>query len=486
MTAKALTSEDIQRLFAEFDALPNANDAHPDIFDLEQYANGELAEQEEFRIEAHLEVCQACSYEVLKIYESLHEWDVTLAQRKIAATRLALLGTANTPDSLDDVAFPAETGEVARPLTCTIRQSGQRALAVTVEAFVCWLRPKALKSGILIAIAIIMMGSVTSSEFRGTFYRTMADRVAKLPVLGNAEFPSMKELPSEEEASTSTDESLLQQTQRAGSYSNPNLATNGGLNFEGRIGDPIYAAADGVVIHRAWYFNYGRTVKIAHGGNVETLYAHMSRFAGGLAPGSIVRRGDLIGYIGSTGQAVRPHLFFALILNGEFQDARVIGYTNTGRDRLSFLVGGRFYGAHDIEPANLAGTLVSAFPTADLVDESGASAYSPAGQFAVFFGSGRAELSKDGLRIVGEVARYYRMRGTGRLIAAGYTDRSGSETYNTTLSLRRAAAVRDALIRQGIPSKDIAVVGHGESGWSKASVDGIRDPKMRSVQITIR
>ncbi|HET6224382.1 MAG TPA: M23 family metallopeptidase, partial [Dongiaceae bacterium] len=93
-----------------------------------------------------------------------------------------------------------------------------------------------------------------------------------------------------------------------------------GIDFEGKNGMPIYAAADGVLNHQGWYFNYGRTVKISHADNFETLYAHMSRFADGMGPGSRVRKGDLIGYVGSTGRSTGPHLHFSVIVNGQFVD----------------------------------------------------------------------------------------------------------------------------------------------------------------------
>ena len=91
-----------------------------------------------------------------------------------------------------------------------------------------------------------------------------------------------------------------------------------GIDFEGKTGEPIHAVADGVINHQGWYFNYGRTVKISHADNFETLYAHMSRFADGLGPGSHVRRGDVIGYVGSTGRSTGPHLHFSAIVNGQF------------------------------------------------------------------------------------------------------------------------------------------------------------------------
>ena len=93
-----------------------------------------------------------------------------------------------------------------------------------------------------------------------------------------------------------------------------------GIDFEGKTGEPIYAAADGVINHQGWYFNYGRTVKISHADNFETLYAHMSRFDDSVGPGSHVRKGDLIGYVGSTGRSTGPHLHFSTIVNGVFVD----------------------------------------------------------------------------------------------------------------------------------------------------------------------
>ena len=93
-----------------------------------------------------------------------------------------------------------------------------------------------------------------------------------------------------------------------------------GIDFESKIGEAIYAAGDGVINHQGWYFNYGRTVKISHADNFETLYAHMSRFADGMGPGSHVHKGDLIGYVGSSGRSTGPHLHFSVIVNGQFVD----------------------------------------------------------------------------------------------------------------------------------------------------------------------
>ena len=97
-------------------------------------------------------------------------------------------------------------------------------------------------------------------------------------------------------------------------------AFHNGIDYEGKVGESILAAADGVINHQGWYFQYGRTVKISHADNFETLYAHMSRFEPSLAPGSRVKKGDVIGYVGSTGRSTGPHLHFSVIVDGQFVD----------------------------------------------------------------------------------------------------------------------------------------------------------------------
>jgi murein DD-endopeptidase MepM/ murein hydrolase activator NlpD len=93
-----------------------------------------------------------------------------------------------------------------------------------------------------------------------------------------------------------------------------------GIDYESRHGEPIFAAADGVIEHRGGYFEYGLTIKIRHAAQYTTLYAHLSRFANGIAEGALVRKGDLIGYVGMTGRSTGAHLHFGAILNGRFVD----------------------------------------------------------------------------------------------------------------------------------------------------------------------
>jgi hypothetical protein len=93
-----------------------------------------------------------------------------------------------------------------------------------------------------------------------------------------------------------------------------------GIDYEGRMGEAIYAVADGVINLSGWHFEYGRTVRITHAEKFETLYAHLSTFAPGIEPGAKVRRGELIGHVGMTGRSTGPHLHFSTIVNGQFVD----------------------------------------------------------------------------------------------------------------------------------------------------------------------
>ncbi|WP_237392236.1 M23 family metallopeptidase [Aurantiacibacter rhizosphaerae] len=88
-----------------------------------------------------------------------------------------------------------------------------------------------------------------------------------------------------------------------------------GLDFRARHGTPIYAATDGTVNFSGRNGGYGNFVRIRHGGGLSTGYAHMSRIA--VRNGESVRRGQVIGYVGSTGLSTGPHLHYEMYRNGK-------------------------------------------------------------------------------------------------------------------------------------------------------------------------
>jgi len=89
-----------------------------------------------------------------------------------------------------------------------------------------------------------------------------------------------------------------------------------GVDYAASTGTPIKAAGDGKVIFRGTKGGYGHTVVLQHGGNITTLYAHMSNFRRGVTNGSRVKQGQIIGYVGSSGLATGPHLHYEFRING--------------------------------------------------------------------------------------------------------------------------------------------------------------------------
>jgi outer membrane protein OmpA-like peptidoglycan-associated protein len=104
--------------------------------------------------------------------------------------------------------------------------------------------------------------------------------------------------------------------------------------------------------------------------------------------------------------------------------------------------------------------------------------------FIVFFDWDKATITSDGMAIIQQAAATYRSGGAVQIQVTGYTDRSGSPSYNQRLSERRANAVANALSQQGVPRNQMAVSGHGENDNRVPTADGVREPQNRRVEIT--
>jgi hypothetical protein len=105
--------------------------------------------------------------------------------------------------------------------------------------------------------------------------------------------------------------------------------------------------------------------------------------------------------------------------------------------------------------------------------------------FMVFFDWDRSNLSQQAVQTVQQAAAAFKTRGSARITATGHTDTSGPESYNMALSLRRANAVKNELVRQGVPAEAVQVVGRGESNLLVQTGDGVREPQNRRVEIVI-
>jgi murein DD-endopeptidase MepM/ murein hydrolase activator NlpD len=97
-----------------------------------------------------------------------------------------------------------------------------------------------------------------------------------------------------------------------------------GVDYAAPAGTPIKAAGDGKVISRGVNGGYGNAVILQHGGNITTLYAHMSRFSNTAKIGQRVKQGQVIGYVGSTGLATAAHLHYEYRLNGVHRNPRTV------------------------------------------------------------------------------------------------------------------------------------------------------------------
>lgn len=102
---------------------------------------------------------------------------------------------------------------------------------------------------------------------------------------------------------------------RANPFSGYGRDWHPGIDIAVDYGTPVYASAAGYVQQAGWYGGYGKYVRLGHDFGYETAYGHMSRIVA--QAGTFVKKGEIIGYVGSTGYSTGPHLHFEVIKNGE-------------------------------------------------------------------------------------------------------------------------------------------------------------------------
>ncbi len=95
-------------------------------------------------------------------------------------------------------------------------------------------------------------------------------------------------------------------------------AMHTGVDFRASMGDPVRATANGKVVTAGWTGGYGQMVEINHGNGLSTRYGHLSRID--VRVGQVVKIGEVIGEVGSTGRSTGPHLHYETRINGEAVD----------------------------------------------------------------------------------------------------------------------------------------------------------------------
>ncbi len=93
-----------------------------------------------------------------------------------------------------------------------------------------------------------------------------------------------------------------------------------GVDFAAKRGTPVRSIGDGIITLADWNGFYGKTVEIQHDSTYTTRYAHLDRFAEGVRNGTSITKGQIIGYVGSTGRATGPHLHFELYKDQQYID----------------------------------------------------------------------------------------------------------------------------------------------------------------------
>lgn len=113
-----------------------------------------------------------------------------------------------------------------------------------------------------------------------------------------------------------------------------------GVDFAAPAGTPIYAAGQGVITEIGWKSGYGKLIQLKHSANLTTVYAHASNFAKNLKVGSLVKQGQIIAYVGSTGRATGPHLHYEVKISGKNVNPMLVkttpGIELTGKELAQF------------------------------------------------------------------------------------------------------------------------------------------------------
>ena len=127
-----------------------------------------------------------------------------------------------------------------------------------------------------------------------------------------------------------------------------------GVDWATPYGTPIFASGNGVVEKVGWEGGYGKYVRLKHNNGYETAYGHMSAFAKCMEAGRRVRQGQVIGFVGSTGQSTGAHVHYEILVNGRFVDpmriklprgraleGAILAGFDKERDRLDGMMTGR-------------------------------------------------------------------------------------------------------------------------------------------------
>ena len=194
--------------------------------------------------------------------------------------------------------FFGRTGQISHALVAKITSAIRTKSAAAALSLAAILLPAAAQA----QDQVIGSNAGSAAEFRSLF---MSWKKLDAMEKGVISIPSTKPI------------SAFTFTSAFGVRSDPfrgSAAMHAGVDLASPTGTPIYATADGVVDRAEWFGGYGNMVEIDHGKSIATRYGHMSKIVA--HSGQRVRRGELIGYVGSTGRSTGPHLHYEVRIDG--------------------------------------------------------------------------------------------------------------------------------------------------------------------------
>jgi murein DD-endopeptidase MepM/ murein hydrolase activator NlpD len=250
---------------------------------------------------------------------------IGLGAKWSASNDVAQLRSMNTVLEVENGSYRAATGELTgqiQSLESVINELGSRAALDPQQARAMQKLPAVVKSratgGVTVNAAISELSKTIPLNSPEDTFGVLRDLLRGL----ETRLSSVRRVVERREELAAATPSIWPAhgwlTGTFGGRSDPFTGEPGfhqGLDISTEKGQPVYATADGVVESAAYTGDYGNLIQLRHGFGLETRYGHLSAFA--VKPNQSVKRGDVIGFVGSTGRSTGAHLHYEIRSNGQ-------------------------------------------------------------------------------------------------------------------------------------------------------------------------
>src|SRR5690242_6427127 len=249
---------------------------------------------------------------------------IGLGAKWSASNDVAQLRSMNTVLEVENGSYRAATGELTgqiQSLESVINELGSRAALDPQQARAMQKLPAVVKSratgGVTVNAAVSELSKTIPLNSPEDTFGVLRDLLRGL----ETRLSSVRRVVERREELAAATPSIWPAhgwlTGTFGGRSDPFTGEPGfhqGLDISTEKGSPVYATADGDVESAAYSGDYGNLIQLKHGFGLTTRYGHLSAFA--VKPGEHVRRGDVIGYVGSTGRSTGAHVHYEILANG--------------------------------------------------------------------------------------------------------------------------------------------------------------------------